>query len=186
MGVLLIRHTQPDIAPGYCYGQTDIDLPPDAEQDFAKVRDALLHTPLADPPRLVTSPLRRCRHLAAWLSAALDWPLSVDARLQEMHFGAWEGQAWDDIPREQLDAWAGDLWRARPHGGESVTQLKTRVAAAIAEYEARRGAHILVTHAGVIKVALAAAMGAQALDWSHPIAFGAVISLHNQYERINR
>ena len=35
--------------------------------------------------------------------------LTVDSRLAEMHFGQWEGVAWNDIPRHELDAWAANF-----------------------------------------------------------------------------
>ena len=26
MGLMLVRHTRPDVAPGVCYGRTDLDV----------------------------------------------------------------------------------------------------------------------------------------------------------------
>ena len=78
-----------------------------------------------------------------------------------MHFGAWEGVPWTSVPRVELDAWATDVWTYRPGGGESAAMVAarwrrwaTRVAARIAERDAPV---IAVTHAGLIRVALAGA-----------------------------
>jgi alpha-ribazole phosphatase len=79
----------------------------------------------------------------------------VDARLAEMDFGEWEGQLWDDVPRDAIDAWAADPWRFAPPGGESGAALVARVSAfwlALPE-----GDHIVITHGGPLKVLVALA-----------------------------
>lgn len=95
-----------------CYGRLDV-----AAREVAatarRLRDEL-PTHLPDLP-LWTSPLRRCRELAAALHPAPR----EDGRLMEMDFGAWEGLAWDAIPRAELDAWAADVAGFAPPGGES-------------------------------------------------------------------
>jgi alpha-ribazole phosphatase len=92
-----------------------------------------------------------------------------------MDFGTWEGRAWDNIPRAGLDEWAADFLHARPHGGESVAQLRARIQAALADFRARPGHHLLVTHAGVIKAALA--NGPRAADWPPALAFGEFVTI---------
>ena len=78
-----------------------------------------------------------------------------------MHFGAWEGVPWTSVPRVELDAWATDVWTYRAGGGESAAMVAARwrrwaarVAARIAERDAPV---IAVTHAGLIRIALAGA-----------------------------
>ena len=165
MALILLRHTRPEVAAGLCYGRTDLALAGDFADTAADLARDL-------PPfrRILCSPLSRCRRLAQALAAARALPLTVDPRLIEMDFGAWEGRPWSDLPRVELDAWAADLLHARPHGGETVAELAARTDAALAA--ARRGAvpALLVTHAGVIKAALAARDGPAA--WKAEIAFG--------------
>lgn len=43
--------------------------------------------------RLVSSPLQRCARFAEELGVRLALPVSLDPDLQELHFGAWEGQS---------------------------------------------------------------------------------------------
>ncbi|MEO1000762.1 MAG: histidine phosphatase family protein, partial [Pseudomonadota bacterium] len=126
MGLTLIRHTTPEVPPGTCYGQTDLDLKP----GFAEEAEAVL---AALPPaeRLITSPLRRCARLAERIGAARGLLPVPEPRLMEMDFGRWEGVPWDRIPRAELDAWAADFDHARPHGGESVAIFAARVEAAL-------------------------------------------------------
>lgn len=144
MALTLVRHTR-TAAEGICYGRSEVPLAP----GFAAATAALAAR-LAPAP-IVSSPLGRCRRLAESLAAALGSPLRLDPRLTEIDFGAWEGRAWDAIPRAELDAWAADLLDARPHGGESVAMLLARTRAALAGIS---GPAIVVTHAGVIRAAL--------------------------------
>ncbi len=136
----LIRHPRPLIAPGVCYGRLDV-----AAEDPTPIAAALREKLPGSAP-VWTSPLQRCRHLAEQLHPQPR----QDSRLQEIDFGGWEGRAWDDVPRPELDAWAADLLNYAPPDGESPARLAARVDAFVAELPP--GEHILVTHAGVIRV----------------------------------
>ncbi|MFA6921486.1 MAG: alpha-ribazole phosphatase [Gallionella sp.] len=170
----LIRHTLPDIAPGICYGQLDIDVVDSFEQDAAEVTDWL--TP---PDLIITSPLLRTRKLAEFLAKTLNCKLRTDLRLMEKHFGAWEGIAWDDIARRQIDAWAMDIMNYQPEGGESAQQLLVRVQALLDDLAKLPQRNIaLVAHGGSIRAILALVARiplADTLNWQ--IDYGAVITL---------
>ena len=56
MRIILVRHPQPLVAPGLCYGSTDLAVAPD---ELARVGAALSATLPRDAP-LFSSPLRRC------------------------------------------------------------------------------------------------------------------------------
>ena len=170
MAVILVRHTRPAVPAGVCYGVTDLDLAPTFDVEAAAVLAAL---PAAD--RLVSSPLQRCRQLAERIGAARGLAPVLDERLREFDFGGWEGVPWDSIPRKELDAWAADFFHARPHGGESVQMLRARVAAAIADYRRSSVPHVVVTHAGVIKAALA--QTGHPDGWNAVVEFGASVRL---------
>ena len=170
MSVILVRHTRPAVPAGVCYGATDLDLASTFDDEAAAI---LAELPRAE--RLVSSPLRRCRRLAERIGAARGIAPVFDERLREFDFGAWEGVPWDDIPRSELDAWAADFLHARPHGGESVRMLRDRVGSAIADYRRSGASHVVVTHAGVIKAALARAGHPD--GWKAVVGFGASIRL---------
>ncbi len=170
MALVLLRHTQPAVAPGICYGMTDLPL----AESFASEYEALVRT-LPEFERIVTSPLTRCRHLAEQIAANLNCPLTEDHRIREMDFGHWEGQAWNSIPRAEIDAWAADFLHARPHGGESVAMLRARVGTALSDLKQLDGDSLVVTHAGVIKVALAQDDTAESHETS--IGFGRYVTL---------
>ena len=139
MPLYLVRHPRPAVEAGICYGQTDLSL---AEDPSACAARLLPQLPPGVP--VFSSPLQRCRELAELLHPA---PV-CDDRLMEMHFGAWEMQAWDAIDRTALDAWAAAPLHFAPPGGESPAQVQARVGSFLA---ALTGVAVLITHAGVIR-----------------------------------
>ena len=170
MRLILVRHTRPEAADNVCHGVTDLDVAATFDQEAARVVAAL---PAVE--RLVTSPLRRCLRLAERIGAARGLAPVVDDRVREMDFGRWERVPWEDIDRNELDAWAADFLHARPHGGESVAMLSERVGAALADYRRSGVSHAVVTHAGVIRAARAAAGCADA--WTTSVDFGAAVQI---------
>ncbi len=170
----LIRHTTPDIAPGICYGQLDIDV---ADSFAAEANNVLHYLP---PLQLIlTSPLLRTRRLAEHLAQVQHCALRSDARLLEKHFGAWEGKAWDDIARGEIDAWGDDFMGYASKGGESAQQVMQRVKNLLSEVAQLPQKNIaLVAHAGSIR-AMLAVMGevalADILQWE--VGYGAVIGV---------
>jgi len=173
MGLILIRHTRPDVPSGLCYGRTDVALADTFAGEAARVLAALPEIRV-----LVTSPLQRCMALAQYIAAAKELPLAVDERLMEMDFGAWQGRHWSDLPMADLDAWSDDFLHARPHGGESVAMFVSRVGAALAAWSSRQEPVALVTHAGVIKVACQPESDLPR-DFEAPVDFGGIVVLHD-------
>lgn len=170
----LVRHTAPDIAPGICYGQLDIGVASSFDEEAKIVRNWL---PPADI--IVTSPLLRARKLAEYLGQELKCRLRSDVRLMEKSFGAWEGTAWDDIGREEIDAWAADVMNYVPPRGESGQQLMQRAQAALRDIaQLHRETVIIVTHGGMIR-AMLAQLGQLPLPSTLPweVAYGAVIAV---------
>jgi alpha-ribazole phosphatase len=128
------------------------------------------------------SPAARCGGLAAPLSSALDTTVRYDARLLEMDFGAWEMRAWDSIPRSEVDAWATDMAAYRPGGGERVLDVAERVKAFHDGLKTDGRDAVLVCHAGVIRLLLAALahpniadIAAAAARAPHRIAYGELV-----------
>ena len=164
MRLTLVRHTRTAVPRGVCYGSTEVELAPTFEEEAARIVATL---PPAD--RLVTSPLSRCRRLAERIGAARALVPIVDERLREMDFGGWEGVPWASISRTELDAWADDFLHARPHGGESVHMMRERTGSAIEDFRRSGVSHIVVTHAGIIRAARAAARTPGWLDGHHRV-----------------
>jgi alpha-ribazole phosphatase len=170
MALTLLRHTTPDVAPGTCYGRTDLTL---AASFPEEARIVLAGLPRIE--RIVSSPLSRCAQLAEFVGKQSGVEVGQDDRLVEMDFGRWEMQAWGDLPRHELDAWASDFLHARPHEGESVAMLTARTRDAISELNLPDSHTLMVTHAGVIKAALAALGGDH--HYRSSVAYGGFITL---------
>jgi alpha-ribazole phosphatase len=143
----LVRHPQPDIDPGLCYGASDVAV---AEHALARVHATLHVAGLPGDLPVYASPLQRCARLARRLNPTA---LTFDARLAEMDFGRWEMRPWDVIPRIEVDAWAADLLHYRPGGAECVLDVARRLAAFIDELrQAGHAEALLVCHAGTIRL----------------------------------
>jgi len=185
MTLILVRHPLPDVAPGLCYGASDVPVRAD---DLAHVHAALAAQGLPGNLAVLASPLQRCARLAERLAPGR---VTFDARLAEMDFGAWEGRAWSDIPRADVDAWAADLLHYRPGGADNVLDVARRVQACLADLRAELRARALpgalvVCHAGTIRLLTALHGGApleqaalRAAQTPHRIGYGEAVVLEN-------
>lgn len=146
MQLYLVRHPQPDVAPGHCYGRTDLTV---SESGIVRVQAMLASASLPGDIPVYSSPLQRCAALARRLASQAMF----DARLAEMDFGAWEMRHWDTIAREEVDAWTADLLHYRPGGGESVMDVAVRVAAFRKDLlQSGHARALVICHAGTIRL----------------------------------
>ena len=148
----LARHAQPLAPPGLCYGTLDLRADPAATAHSAQQLAAGLPHAL----QVRHSPLQRCVQLADALQALRpDLHVHPDARLAEFDFGAWEGRAWSDIARTDIDAWTTAFATHRPGGGESLAAMMVRVAAALQharQHAEQTSSDVLwISHAGVAR-----------------------------------
>nr|WP_307728054.1 histidine phosphatase family protein [Massilia terrae] len=175
----LLRHPQPAVAPGLCYGATDM---PALDYEIERVHAELIARGLPGALPVFSSPLRRCAELAQRLQP--HGP-QLDARLAEMDFGAWEMRAWSDIPRAEVDAWAADLSNYRPGGGENLREVAARVNGFANDLlRAGHAAALIVCHAGTIRLLTALCAGLpleQAAATPHRIGYGELVVLERQH-----
>lgn len=174
MKLWLVRHAQPLINAGICYGRLDVAADAAATAGCARKLAQALPAGIS----VVASPLQRCEQLRQALHAERpDLIYKTDLRLQEMDFGRWEGCAWTTIDRAELQAWTTDFADyAAGHEGESVTGFMARVGSAFDEVgsetltpalsqrareaELKPQSNVLwITHAGVIRAAGLLAQG---------------------------
>lgn len=158
MQLWLVRHAQPLVEPGICYGAMDIPADPQATALAATE----LATALPAGSLICHSPLQRCELLAGYLiELRPDLVLKSVPDLREMDFGAWEGQRWDNIPTAELQHWTDDFENYRCGGtGESTSVFVKRVHRALQSCleqstNALQGTPtVCITHAGVMRAAL--------------------------------
>lgn len=142
--LLAIRHA-PVAVEGIFYGQSDVPTRLDAAEAAGRIEDEVARFA---PGFIWSSDAVRCREPAALLSRRLGIPHRVDERLREMSYGEWEGRAWGDVPRAEVDEWMA-AWQTRsPPGGETVAAFQARVASWWADL--LPGTHFLMAHAGVV------------------------------------
>jgi alpha-ribazole phosphatase len=153
MDIYLIRHTQTAADPGLCYGQSDIALADSFADEMAKLHDKLPE--FGENCKVYSSPLTRCMQLAETFSDTVN----TDLRLQELDFGDWEGQRFDDIDAHLLQQWMDDFVTVAPPNGENFEDLYQRADNFWQDLLAVNAEQVLViTHAGVIRALLARAL----------------------------
>jgi len=179
MTLWFLRHAQPLVPEGTCYGSTDMPADPQATQLAAERIAPLLPTGL----QMVSSPLLRCRELGAAVQALRpDLSMTIDGDLSEMNFGAWEGRLWSDLGPTVLQAWTDDFADHATGGhGESVRTFMARVASALGRWQPvvvqQRTPVLWIAHAGVERATRLLAQGlscpTQGREWPKDgLAFG--------------
>ena len=154
----MLRHGETELGGGL-RGSLDDAL---TEKGWQQMREAVLAQGPWD--RLVSSPLQRCARFAEELAGRLGLPIEWQADLQELHFGAWEGQSAAALMETDADSlglfWA-DPYSFTPPQGEPVAAFAARVLAAVARLHAAYAGErvLLVSHGGVMRLLLAQARG---------------------------
>lgn len=127
---------------------------------------------------VLRSPARRCAETAV----ALGHPdAAEDDGLREAGFGDWAGRSLADLHAadpEPVVAWMTDPAFAPP-GGESLEALTARVGAWLSAHAEDEQPVVAVTHGGVVRAAIAVALGAPAgAAWRIDVTPGSVTELH--------
>jgi probable phosphomutase (TIGR03848 family) len=159
--VLLVRHGQtpttgstlPGRAKGLHLAEAGV-----AQAEAAAARIAQLR----DVAAVYASPLERTRETARPIAAARGLKVQIHRGLLECDFGDWTGAKLTDL--RKLPEWR--TVQSYPSGfrfpgGESFTEMQTRMVGAIDELVARHPGQtiVAVSHADTIKAALAQALG---------------------------
>ncbi|MGJ7514921.1 alpha-ribazole phosphatase family protein [Pseudomonas baetica] len=154
----LLRHGETELGGGL-RGSLDDAL---TEKGWQQMRAAVMGQGPWD--RLISSPLQRCARFAEELAAQSGLPVSFDQNLQELHFGAWEGQsaaALMETDAEGLGLFWADPYSFTPPQGEPVAEFSERVLSAIVRLHAAHAGErvLLISHGGVMRLLLAQARG---------------------------
>lgn len=172
MPLWLLRHAHTDWngPPRRLQGRTDIGI-----SDLGCAEAEALGRDFRRPDRIVTSPARRCLETIAAMFGERAPGTRRDGRLWEIDLGSFTGLSEDEAASRHGEAWREWLatpGRVRPGGGESLSEMQFRVAAAVAALATAiddRGLTLVVTHGGPIRV-LACAFEGLSLDQFHAIA----------------
>lgn len=134
-------------------GQSDVPLSPLGERQ-AELVGAYLAKEKID--LIVSSDLHRARATAHAIARPHNLPIQDDADLREIAMGEWEGHNGEEISARFADSQT--QWRATPAtyaipgGGETITQVHTRIARAVERWYAQYPDATVVwtTHGGFI------------------------------------
>jgi alpha-ribazole phosphatase len=158
----LIRHGETaQSARGRCYGSLDVALSPEG---IAQVQAAAHRLGTQCLSGIYCSPRTRCRDSAEIIAAQRRCTVETVADLAELDFGDFEGKTYDEIAAEHPELYAE--WMTNPTmvkfpGGESFSEMWTRVTAAVTKLRAAHAGSSLaiVAHGGVNRIILAEALG---------------------------
>lgn len=109
---------------------------------------------------IYSSPLQRCQKFAQYISQSLSLPVFIEPKLQEIHFGDWEGistqKIYEQYPEDLSQFWSTPSTFTPPHA-ESIQDFNLRVSQAMLKlknhaYAMQWTRILVVTHGGVIKL----------------------------------
>lgn len=164
MKLFLIRHgeTPWTVASRY-QGTTDVPLTPKGIRQAKAIAKVLRREVLE---RIYTSELKRAQHTAELISREAGIQPIVDPRLNELHFGDWEGAPYRRLSENGK----------KPPGGESVSSLARRVGQFFKEIANRHREEkvAIVSHGGPIKMILFKILKASSSIWSFRIDPGSI------------
>lgn len=192
MRLILIRHGETDwVNEGKYQGATDVSL---NDRGFRQARKVALAIKKEKPFAIYGSKLTRVQQTAKSIAALCGKKLTIDARLNEISFGVWEGFPFSEIKSRYPEAvynWYHTTWTSRPTGGESLKSLKKRISSFMNEikrkYKGRDGTCVLVTHGGPIRMILLELLEIPvSLFWTIRVdpASISVVNINEKYEEL--
>jgi probable phosphoglycerate mutase len=155
--IVFARHGQ--TAPnrdGLVLGRADPELTEEGRRQAALLAETLAGEPVT---AILTSPLLRARQTAEAVAAACGLAVTVDERLVEIDWGAWEGRPAGSLAVSDVDRWRADEGTAPE--GESLASLTGRVESFCLDTLDAEGTTVAVSHVSPIKAAAAWAMGVE-------------------------
>ena len=177
--VWLIRHAATESMEGRCYGWLDVPL---SQDGIDQAENLARHLARSRLDAVYASPLRRALETARIVARRHDVSVETIQGLAEIHFGDFEGLSYDEIQErfpEIYQQWMDQPTVVRFPNGEDLPGLRRRAMAALHSLAARHAGEsvAVVTHAGVVRIVLADALG---IPDSH------IFRLAQDYAAVNR
>jgi probable phosphoglycerate mutase len=165
--ILLIRHADHPLAATTLVGRDDntVHLSALGRQQAAELAKLLADEAI---DCLESSPRLRCIETAEALATEFDLPVLVEPALDEIDFGVWTGAEFARLENDpQWHAWNAKRSRARPPGGESMAEVRTRVLRHIESTNRRYPSRTIamITHAEIIRAIRLHEAGLSADAW---------------------
>lgn len=168
MPLYLLRHGMP-VLTGTMLGHTDCAVTPQGMADCRRQAQDVTVV------RVVTSDLVRASVCADAIAADKGLAATRDPRWRELDFGAWDGHPASACDPAALARFWTDPDADPPPGGERWSGLVARTGDALAAVTVPT---LVVTHAGAMRAALAAACGIGLREaWAIDLPYAALLSL---------
>ncbi|MFB6452800.1 histidine phosphatase family protein [Bradyrhizobium tunisiense] len=141
------------------------------------------------PDLVQSSPQRRCLQSACILAAHHGLAVEIVPALDELDYGDWTGQSFDDLERDpRWSIWNTQRGMTRPPGGESMRALQQRVVDHLEHLRRDPNSNtvVVVSHAEPIRAALLHYRGIELDDFlSVEVEPGSVSTLTVDHNKIN-
>ena len=151
--LLLVRHAPTSATRRLAF---PADEPLD---ELGRVAATALSAAVPSRCAVLCSPSARCLQTAAAAGLTVD---AIEHAIAECDFGAWAGRTLEDVTAAEPAA--GMAWMtdpdAAPHGGESLRAFASRVGRWLDAQATLDGGAVAITHGGVVKAAIVAALRA--------------------------
>ncbi len=149
--LILVRHGESEGNALRVFTTTPVTLPltdigrSQAREAAARIRRRF------QPSRVITSPYDRARHTGGIIAAELGLPVLIEEKLHEREMGKLRGEPYD-IVWEDPDLDPERHWLWRPLGGESLEEVRARVAPVLDRLAMTYPADelVIVSHGGVM------------------------------------
>lgn len=151
----------------------------DARAASKAIMPLLQHFGLSAPSAILHSPMLRTTQTANEIGRELGVALVPEERLREIGFGSWDGLEMTTLESENpetVNRWRGSMTQ-KPDGGESLTELRSRIAPLVAELVANNSGNtlVLVSHMMPLRAISSLSLpGADSMFWSFNFSPGGI------------
>ena len=147
MRLFFLRHTSLKVEIDVFYGQTDLDVSENFEEEVILIKKKILNFNIdTDSIKVYSSPLKRCIKLTNTLTENYI----IDERIKEMNLGDWEMKKMTSIPEREKLEWENNLLSFKIPNGESNEEFLKRLKSFLEDIFKLNEDALIVCHAGSI------------------------------------
>ena len=147
MRLFFLRHTSLKVEIDVFYGQTDLDVSDNFEEEVIIIKKKILNFNIdTGSIKIYSSPLKRCIKLTKRLTKNFI----IDERIKEMNLGDWEMKKMTSIPEREKLEWENNLLSFKIPNGESNEEFLKRLKSFLEDIFKLNEDALIVCHAGSI------------------------------------